>query len=154
MSTQTVARPRLSIGTLRRPHLRLVSRPAQRTRRAPFIVLVVLVLAGALLGLLALNTLAAQDAFRLHDLQQRSAHLADEEQALRLDLAHRNSPEELARRAQQLGMVPSDSPAFLRLADGALVGVSTPATAPPAPPAPVTPDTGAATGHNAASAAP
>jgi hypothetical protein len=95
------------------------------------VVLVVALLAVGLLGLLLLNTVLNQDAFTLHQLEQRTAVLTDREQALVERVAVEESPARLAARARALGMVPSSSPAFIRAADGAVVGVPAPAT--PAP---------------------
>lgn len=121
---------------LREARLRLVAPGPVTAPKLPFVVVVVAILATGLLSLLMLNTLAAQDSFRLHDLQRRSSGLADTEQQLRLDLDRQSSPSSLAARARALGMLPADSPAFLRLRDGRIVGVATALPAPP-PPAPV-----------------
>ena len=63
------------------------------------------------------------------------------------------SPRNLADRAQQLGMVPAKSMAFVRISDGSIIGVAQPAkddqrlnvvtspvAPPPAPPPAPTPD--------------
>jgi hypothetical protein len=118
----------------RRPPLALVpaARPAPRgpLRRSPFVAVVVSLLAAGLLGLLVLNTALAQDAFRLHTLKQESRALEDREEALRREVEAAQSPQELAGRATELGMVPAGPPAFLRLADGAVLGSTAPAEAP------------------------
>ena len=118
----------------RRPPLALVpaARPAARgpLRRSPFVAVVVSLLAAGLLGLLVLNTALAQDAFRLHTLKQDSRALEDREEALRREVEALRSPQELAGRATELGMVPAGPPAFLRLSDGAVLGSATPAEAP------------------------
>jgi hypothetical protein len=118
----------------RRPPLALVppARPAARgaVRRSPFVAVVVSLLGAGLLGLLVLNTALAQDAFRLHTLKQESRALEDREEALRREVAALQSPQELAGRAAELGMVPAGPPAFLRLSDGAVLGATTPAEAP------------------------
>jgi hypothetical protein len=99
------------------------------------------VLLGALLttglaGLLYLHTALAEDSFRLHDLATRSAVLADQEQALEQEVAEAASPSRLAERAEAMGMVRSENPAFIRLSDGAVLGKPKPGVAPPPPPAP------------------
>ena len=45
--------------------------------------------------------------------------LADQEQALEQEVAEAASPSRLAERAEALGMVRSENPAFIRLSDGA-----------------------------------
>jgi hypothetical protein len=115
------------------PQLTVVEPVPARLRRGPFVALIVTLLASGLLGLLLLNTVLAQDAFVIHDLERRTAVLSDREQALKEEVAIQESPERLARRAQGLGMVPLSSPAFIG-PDGVL-GVPAPAT-----PAPGSPD--------------
>lgn len=131
LARRVVARPLPD--AVRPAVLRLV--PAARTGapRAPFVTLVVLVLAAGLLGLLALNTLLAQDAFRLHRLSGQTKALTDQEQALRRDVEDARTPRALASRAAALGMVPAGPPAFLRLPDGTVLGAEVPAGASGAP---------------------
>lgn len=134
MAHQALPRPggaaERATGTSRpaRSRLTLVAVPAPHPPRAPFFGLVVLVLGVGLLLLLLLNTVLAQDAFVLDDLQKRSAALADREQALAEQVAVAAAPQRLAQRARELGMVASDAPAFLRTADGAVLGSPAPAS--------------------------
>ncbi len=126
------ARPRTSAPStvLRRPALAVV--PARRSRvgHAPFAAVVVAVLAAGLLGLLVLNTVLAQDAFRLHTLKVQSRLLEDREQVLQREVEALRAPSALAARAGVLGMVPAGPPAFLRLPDGAVLGAETSADVP------------------------
>jgi hypothetical protein len=116
-----------------RPTLRVVRPPATERGRAVFAVGCLLLLVSGLLGLLLINTALAQGSFTLHDLQSTSDELGDREQALRQDIDVQAAPARLAARAKALGMVPSDTAAFLRLSDGKLLGVAHPATKPPTP---------------------
>ncbi|HEX7405511.1 MAG TPA: hypothetical protein VF307_06265 [Candidatus Nanopelagicaceae bacterium] len=68
-----------------------------------------------LLMLLAINTLLAQDAFKLHKLQLQVQTLSDQREAVVREITLASSPEELAAHAQALGMVASQSPRFLTL---------------------------------------
>ncbi|MEV7500779.1 septum formation initiator family protein [Streptomyces sp. NPDC093018] len=115
--------------------------PAGRAKaaRTPFVLLVVLLLGGGLIGLLVLNSALSEGSFKLADLQKRTQSLTDEEQALQRDIDAYSSPDALQRRARQLGMVPGGDPAFLD-PDGTVKGVpgaATPEAAvlegPPAP---------------------
>lgn len=110
-------------------YLHLVTRRRSQAARAPFVAVVVGLLLSGLLGLLVLNTVLAQDAFRLHQLQVDARALADREQALARQVSDLQSPHSLAARATSLGMVPGGSPAFLRLSDGKVLGRSEPAVA-------------------------
>lgn len=119
-----------------RPPLRLVATRPLTAGRLPFVLLVAGVLAAGLVALLMLHTLAAQDGFRVHDLQRQSAALADTEQQLATALEQAQSPTGLAARAKRLGMVPAGSIAFIRLGSGRVVGVAHAALPPPPPPSP------------------
>jgi hypothetical protein len=93
---------------------------------------VVALLVTGLLGLLLLNTVLAQDSFRLHSLQAQGKDLTLREQTLQRSVDDLSAPNALARRAAALGMVPGGAPVFLRLPDGAVLG--TPGKAPKAAP--------------------
>jgi hypothetical protein len=114
-------------------HLTVVPPRPWRAPKAPFVLLLLTLLVGGLVTLLLLNTALAQGAFVVHDLESRSAELADREQALQQELALEASPARLAKRARELGMVPRENPVFLRTSDGRVLGVPQPATAPPGP---------------------
>jgi hypothetical protein len=141
-TTTATATPRPSrpAGTARpapaRPRLALVRPVSGRSPKAPFVVMVVALLVAGLAGLLFLHTALAEDSFRLHDLQQHSAALADREQALEQQVALDASPLTLTRRAQALGMVRSENPAFIRLSDSRILGKPKAGVAPPPPPKP------------------
>ncbi|MEV7385051.1 MULTISPECIES: septum formation initiator family protein [unclassified Streptomyces] len=94
--------------------------------RTPFVLLVVLLLGGGLIGLLVLNSALSEGSFRLDDLQKRTKSLTDEEQALQRDIDAYSAPDALQRRARELGMVPGGDPAFLG-PDGTVKGVPGPA---------------------------
>jgi hypothetical protein len=112
-SAARMIRPsRQSIGPSR---LRVVPRRPVRPRRAPFVVLVLLLLAVGLIGLLVLNTALQQGSFDLADLEQRTAVLRDRHSELVGEVADRSAPGTLARRAGQLGMVAGEHLVFLRL---------------------------------------
>lgn len=118
------------------PQLRVVPAAAARAPRAPFVLLVLGLLALGLLALLMLNTVLAQDAFRLHDLQRRGLLVTDRQQQLDQVLSRQRSPSLLASRALALGMVPGSARSFTRLADGRVVAELT-AASPGRPVAPV-----------------
>ncbi|MER6674238.1 hypothetical protein [Streptomyces sp. NPDC000983] len=104
--------------------------PAGRAQaaRTPFVLLVVLLLGGGLIGLLVLNSALSEGAFRLDDLQRETKSLTDEEQGLQRDVDAYSAPDALQRRARELGMVPGGDPAFLD-PDGRVKGVPSPAPA-------------------------
>ncbi|MGH3357221.1 MAG: hypothetical protein ACRDO7_00355 [Nocardioidaceae bacterium] len=104
------------------PPLRVVPRAAPQRPRAPFVVLVVALMAVGLIGLLLINTSMQRKAFELTNLQEQAATLQTREQALRLEVDGLSSPDRIATEAGRLGMVPNASPAFLRLEDGEVLG--------------------------------
>lgn len=104
--------------------------PASRT---PFVLLMVLLLGGGLLGLLLLNTALNQGSFDKSRLKKQNTELSDEEQALRQQLDAVSAPGELARKAEDLGMVPGTNPAFIDPVTGQVHGSAKPASPKPAP---------------------
>ncbi|MEK6649108.1 MAG: hypothetical protein AABY37_07355 [Actinomycetota bacterium] len=87
----------------------------KRVDQKYFVTFLSLVGALGLLMLLVINTLLAQDAFELRRLQMQATTLSDQREAIVREIARASSPEELAARAQALGMVASESPRFLTL---------------------------------------
>ncbi|MET8568699.1 septum formation initiator family protein [Streptomyces sp. NPDC004783] len=96
--------------------------------RAPFVLLVVLLLGGGLIGLLVLNSALSEGSFELEDLKQETKSLTDEEQALQRDIDTYSAPQALQHRARELGMVPGTDPVFLA-PDGTVKGSPRPASA-------------------------
>ncbi|MFE9289752.1 septum formation initiator family protein [Streptomyces olivaceus] len=96
--------------------------------RAPFVLLVVVLLGGGLIGLLVLNSALSEGSFQLDDLKEETKSLTDEEQALQRDIDAYSAPQALQRRARELGMVPGGDPAFLD-PDGTVKGSPSPAPA-------------------------
>ena len=96
--------------------------------RTPFVLLVVLLLGGGLIGLLVLNSALSEGSFKLDDLQKDTKNLTDEEQALQRDIDSYSAPDALQRRARELGMVPGGDPAFLN-PNGTVKGVPSAAAA-------------------------
>lgn len=95
---------------------------AGQAARTPFVLLVVLLLGGGLIGLLVLNSALSEGSFKLDDLQKETKSLTDQEQALQRDIDSYSAPDALQRRARELGMVPGGDPAFLD-PDGTVKGV-------------------------------
>ena len=121
--------PRAAWEAVDRARLTVVPRRARRAARAPFAVLVGLLLTGGVVGLLLFNTHMQQVAFRATALQARADALTAKEQSLSMELAHLRDPQVLAQRARALGMVVPPEPAFIRLSNGKVVGDPVVATA-------------------------
>ncbi len=108
--------------------LRVVA-PAPAEGNGLFLGLCVLLLLGGFVGVLVLNTAMAKGSYTIRDLQRRSDALTDTQNDMEQALDAVSGPGPLASRARALGMVPAQSPAFLDLSDGKVLGVATAATA-------------------------
>ena len=111
---------------LPRARVQVVAPTRARPKRAPFVGLIVFLLAGGLLILLLLNMVLAQDAFKVTQLQLRAAGLQDRQEALAQNVERLGAPSVLATRARALGMVVSQNPVFLRSTNGHVVGIVSP----------------------------
>jgi predicted DsbA family dithiol-disulfide isomerase len=65
--------------------------------------------------LLLINTLLAQDAFKLSELKAEAKLVSDQREAIAREIDAISSPEALAKKAAELGMKPSKVPNFLDL---------------------------------------
>jgi hypothetical protein len=119
--------------TSTRAPLRAVSAPAQQPHSSAFVVLMVLLLAGGMVGLLVLNTAMQRGAFALEKLRNDAETLSVRGQVLDLQVERLRSPERLARRATALGMVPVGSPVFLYLDSDSASAAGDPVWGNPAP---------------------
>lgn len=107
----------------RRRGLRPVAAPAPR--RKPTLVYALVALAGAALIAVAqigLTIATTQDSFVLADLTAQQRELTLQTHALQEDLAGVSSPQALASKASELGMVVAGTASYLRLSDGAVSG--------------------------------
>jgi len=124
--------PRFAEAAVERARLTVVPprRALGRTQaaRTPFAVLVIAMLAAGVVGLLMFNTSMQQTSFKATALQDRVNVLTAKEQSLDLELDQLRDPQNLALSAKELGMVAPSQPAFVRLADGRVLGNPTPAT--------------------------
>ena len=106
-----------------RPNLRMVSplRP-ERASRGVFALVVTGMLVAGMVVILVINTSLAQGAFTISELQSQQATLSQQEQTLAESVASAAAPEALEQRARALGMVPSETPVFLSLPGGKVIG--------------------------------
>jgi hypothetical protein len=116
--------------------------------RAPFVLLVMVLLGVALVSTLWLSTAATADSYHLQSARKVARNLAERSESLSREVAILETAPELARRARELGMVPVGSLArLIARPDGTVVLIGQPrrATAPvppaaaPVPPPPVLP---------------
>jgi hypothetical protein len=97
--------------------LKLVPEPSagKQADRRFFAVFVSIVGTVGLLLLLFINTLLAQDAFKLSGLKAEAKLVSDQREAIAREIDAISSPEALAQKATELGMKPSKVPNFLEL---------------------------------------
>lgn len=121
--------PRLAEVAVQRARLTVVPRPRTRPRapRVPFVIFVSVILLAGVLGLLMFNTSMQQASFRETALEHQAADLTAREEALNLDLQQRRTFENIADRAQKLGMVLPGAPGVLTLGTGKVLGTPVPA---------------------------
>ena len=97
--------------------------------RTPFVLLVLTLVAGGIVGLLVLNTAINADAFKITALKDQQTKLDTQEQQLNQELAELQSPGNLQAAATRLGLVPAGTPAYIHLPDGRILNVPQPAGA-------------------------
>ncbi len=114
--------PRIAEAAVERARLTVVPRRAGRAPRVPFVSLVSLLLVGGVVGLLLFNTSMQQSSFTATSLERQAQLLAAEEQSLEMELETLRDPQRVAVQAREMGMVPPANPAFIRLADGRVLG--------------------------------
>jgi hypothetical protein len=102
--------------------LRAVTQPAARLARFPFLLVLIGLFGIGMVGLLMLNTTLQSQAFESRTLNRQATELAYTQADLENQLAALAAPQELARRASELGMRPNPFPAFLVLPSGKVVG--------------------------------
>jgi hypothetical protein len=123
-------------------------RTAAPTGRAKFVLLIMSLLVGGLVATLWLSTAASADSYRLQDARAALTTLTQQDESLHREVAQLASAPELARQAEQLGMVRVEDPARLVVApDGGVTVVGKPQAAPQPPPPPA-PAAGAQIGGN------
>lgn len=112
-----------------------VTRQSAPAPKAPFVVMVMVVLGVGIAAIMWLSTQATADSYRLQDARAEQTRLARQVEQLRREVALAESPLELAAAAAKLGLVPAGDPARLRrLPDGTVEVYGTPSAVQPPPP--------------------
>jgi hypothetical protein len=124
LATASVLAPRPGAAPSPRRHLEIATTRAQRRAR-PRLAHVLVTLGGVgviLLAQLLLSIWIADGAYQVHSLQGQQVQLQRQQHALDEQLDQLGSPQSIAQRAEQLGMVQSGNPAYLDLGTGAVSG--------------------------------
>lgn len=112
-----------------RARLSLVMPRRSAAPRAPFAVLVFLILGAGVVGLLMFNTQMQQASIYATELQDKADRLQARSQALNDEVDDLRDPQHLGVVAAALGMVNPPNPAFVNLMDGRIDGAPVPAAA-------------------------
>ena len=105
-------------------HIEIVTTRAQRLAR-PRLAYSLIVIAGlfaVLASQLLLSIALADGAYQISALQAEQKEVSRAQQAVTEDLNVLQSPQNLAARAESLGLVSNDSAVYLNLASGAVLG--------------------------------
>lgn len=120
--------------TSARPRLTVLARPEPARSSTPFVLLCSLIVAATLAALLVLNIEMSDTSYRITRLEMQSQRLTEEAQALQETNDRMGTPQELEKAARELGMVPVDTPAYIDLATGTVIGETDPAAQTGEPP--------------------
>jgi type II secretory pathway pseudopilin PulG len=114
------------------PRLRVAPPAPVSAPRAPFIAVVIAIVVAGVFGVLLINTKTNENTFELSRLQDRQAALDNQQQRLENQIAGYESTGNLDAAARRLGLVKADTPAYIRLPDGKIIGVPRPGMGRPA----------------------
>jgi hypothetical protein len=92
-----------------------------------FVIVLTSILGVGLFGMLLINTTLAQGAFTVSELRSTQTQLSRTEATLTESVAALTVPTVLEASARELGMVPSPTPAFIKIPSGKVLGKARPA---------------------------
>ena len=126
MFTEPEARPQRR-AVRARPRLVPAKAPTIRRKRLGIFAVGCLgIVSVGLVTMLVVNTMLASGAFTVSALEAQKAQLLEREQQLQEAIAVSSAPLLLEEKARALGMVPQDSPAFISLETGEILGNTVP----------------------------
>lgn len=115
-SVLSIAAPTPTPASTHRPVLQVVSAPEPARSLVPYVMLLVVILMGAMVGALFLNTSMAQTSFEIQSKQLELQQMQRHEASLRGEVETAASPGSLQSAATELGMVPAAEVGHLDLA--------------------------------------
>jgi hypothetical protein len=92
------------------------------TERRSFIMIIISIFLVGLISLLVINTLLTQDAFVLQRLKHQTNLVTDQRDAIVQEVAAKSAPDNLAKVAITLGMIPATNPEFIDISKIISVG--------------------------------
>lgn len=103
------------------PRLRLLKFELPQSK-LPFALLCVGILVATLVAVLLLNIFVSNTSYQIEQLNTEKEKLAEEKDRLVEDNSYRESPQNIAQAAEDLGLVRDTSPEFLDAKSGRVVG--------------------------------
>lgn len=100
--------------------LRLVV-PQVARRRVSFSAVCVLLVAAGIFGVLLLNIAISHSTYRVEQLTAEQSRLHEERDRLTEDISYRESPQNIAAAAEELGLERDLTPEYIRLSDGEVI---------------------------------
>ncbi len=101
-------------------------------RRVPFIVSIFVLIIASVVAVLLINVYIANGQYTAVDLRGQERSLSQENEALRQEALYLGSPQVVAKKAAELGMVKPGTPAAINLDTGKVAGTATAAEKPSA----------------------
>ncbi|WP_152353537.1 hypothetical protein [Brachybacterium subflavum] len=108
--------------TSARPRLAVVAAPSTRRSPLPFAILCTLIAVVTLAAVLFLNIQMSDTSYEITRLQSTSQKLTEQSQGLQEQEDELSTPQELGKRAKDLGMVQAGDPGYIDLGSGNVVG--------------------------------
>jgi hypothetical protein len=127
---ETESRETRSRGSEAAPQLRVAPPAPISAPRAPFIAVVIAIVVAGVIGILLINTKTNENTFEISKLQDQKTAQDNQQQKLENQIAGYESTGNLDVAARRLGLVKADTPAYIRLPDGKVIGVPKPGTGP------------------------
>lgn len=128
LSAVRVRSQRSAAAAVERARLTVVANRPSSARRAPFAVLVFLILGAGVVGLLMFNTHMQQASIYATHLQAKADRLQAKSEELAQEVDGLRDPQQVAAAALDIGMVMPPNPAFVNLKTGRIEGTPIPAT--------------------------
>lgn len=119
----TTARPRRASAPVERPALTVVRTPALSRSIAPFLVMLVAILATAMGLTLFLNTQMAVTSYEIRDTRAQLVELTETAQTLKAEVETLGSPDYLRQAAGRIGMVPASTRFIMNLEHGTITAL-------------------------------
>ncbi|RKW71658.1 hypothetical protein [Galactobacter caseinivorans] len=108
--------------TRTRTPLAMVAPRASKRRKAPFVLLCLVLVVGVVASVLAMNVSVAQTQYQLVEMRNHEKDLTQSNEAMTAELDNKKAPQNLAAAAAKLSMVPAGQPGTVDLGSGKVTG--------------------------------